>query len=147
MKACPNEYPDSEKSLPRVDSAYFVEIEGKQCIINREDESGPINDKVLEKIIRYRRLLEYAFDENVISVITTPRRVDESLITIELSITTSTDIIVISYPTFNGSETLSTIKDKIEHENVLTNVKGMTLIMLEDVYFRKCRNSRKFVYY
>lgn len=35
VRACPNEYPDSEVSLPRVDSAYFVRIRGKLYIINR----------------------------------------------------------------------------------------------------------------
>lgn len=78
--------------------------------------------------------LEYAFKKPVISAITTPRKVDKSLISVGISSTTYTDIIVISYPTFDGSERLSTIKKKIDNNNVLTNVEGMTLVMLPKMF-------------
>lgn len=54
IESCPNEYPDSEISIPRVDSAYYVKIRGKTYIINREDESGPLDDDIFEKINGYR---------------------------------------------------------------------------------------------
>lgn len=56
IESCPNEYPDSEITMPRVDSAYYVMINGKTYIINREDESGPLDDDVFEKINGYRRI-------------------------------------------------------------------------------------------
>ena len=79
-------------------------------------------------------MLEYAFQESVISVITTPRLVKESLITVGLSPTTYTDVIVISYSTFDGSETLSTMGKKINDKDVLTNVEGMALVMIPKMF-------------
>lgn len=132
--ACANEYPDSQISVPRVDSAYKVKIKGKIYIINREDESGPIDANVFEKINKYRILLEYASNMPVIPVITTHLPVNKSLITVGISLTTYMDVIVISYPTLDGSERLSTIRKKINDEEVLSGVEAMNLVMLPRMF-------------
>ncbi|WP_298525653.1 hypothetical protein, partial [uncultured Methanobrevibacter sp.] len=134
MGSCANEYPDSKNVVPRVDSAYVVEINGRLYIINREDESSPIDNGVFEKINNYRRLLEYTFKMPVIPVITTHLPVDQSLITVGISLTTYMDIIVISYPNLGGSERLSTIRKKINDEKVLSGVEAMNLVMIPRMF-------------
>ncbi len=134
IKELPNEYPDSQMTLPKVDSAYLVDINGRECIINREDESGPLNQGFFKRINNYRILLEYAFKKPVIQVITTHALVDKSLITVDISPTMYEDIIVVSYPTLDGSERLSTIKEKINHDELLSNVEAMNLVMIPRMF-------------
>lgn len=134
ISSCPNEYPNSEITNPRVDSAYFVDIGGRKYIIDREDESGPLDESVWEKIRGYRGLLQYAFDVPVITVITTDRLVDKSLIPVGISPTTTTDVIVISYPTWDGGEMLSTIRDKIGNKKIRTDVEAMGLVMIPKMF-------------
>ena len=129
-----NEYPDSENAVPKVDFAYVVEIDGRKYVINREDESGPIDNNVLEKINKYRILLEYTFKIPVILVITTHLPVGRSLITICISPTMYVDVIVISYPALGGSERLSTIKEKINSGKVLSGVEAMNLVMIPRMF-------------
>lgn len=78
--------------------------------------------------------MKYAFKKPVIPVITTPHKVDESLISVGIFPTTYTDIILISYPTLDGRERLSTIKKKIDNNNVLTTVEGMNLVMIPKMF-------------
>ena len=65
-----NEYPNVTGSVPRVDSSYLAEIGDKLFVVNREDESGPVNNATIEKINRYRVNLEYATELPVMSVLT-----------------------------------------------------------------------------
>ena len=70
----------------------------------------------------------------VIPVLTTHLPVYESLITVAVSLTIYMDIMVISYPTLDGSERLSTIRKKINDEEVLSGVEAMNLVMLPRMF-------------
>lgn len=129
---CPlvNEYPDAAGSLPRVDSSYLAKIEEKTIVVNREDESGIVGDETLEKINNYRINLEYATKLPVMSVVTSDKRPSFSLDAIERSPTLTCRPIERVYSELGDIQTLNTLKSKILDNEVLSNVDGMTLVML-----------------
>lgn len=96
--------PDAKNSVPRVDSAYVVEIDDEKYVVNREDESSRIDDGTFKKINKYRISLEYATKMPVISVITTPVDMGCEGIYIDLSPTLTMHPIVISYPNWDGQK-------------------------------------------
>lgn len=131
-----NELPDAKNSVPRVDSAYVVEIDDEKYVVNREDESSRIDDGTFKKINKYRINLEYATKMPVISVITTPVDMGCEGIYIDLSPTLTMHPIVISYPNWDGQKRLSKITSKINHNDVLTCVEGMDLVMIPRMFVR-----------
>lgn len=50
IRPCVNELPDVEGSIPRVDSAYVVEIDDGLFVVDREDESSSVDEKTFKKL-------------------------------------------------------------------------------------------------
>ena len=125
-----NEYPESGGSVPRVDGAYYVIYDGQRMIFNREDESTRVDKSTLLKVDNYKILLEYAFKCPVISAITTivPKENCEEVL--KKSPTQCLKPILHSYPSPDANKLLNSISSKIEHEEVLSKLEAMELVML-----------------
>lgn len=132
-----NEYPNVTGSLPRVDSSYLAEIGDKLFVINREDESGPVNNVTMEKINRYRVNLEYATELPVMSVLTVDKSPSFSQNATELSPTLTFSPWVIVYNDLNPIQRLICLNIKIINNEVLTCVEAMNLVMIPRM-FSKC---------
>lgn len=70
----------------------------------------------------------------MISVITTTLPLKNCNVNFNISPTLHFKPIVISYPEYNGSERLSTIKTKIDNKEILTKVEAMNLVMIPKMF-------------
>ena len=131
---CMNEYPNAQGGVPRTDSSYYIRYHGRKCVMNWEEESVKIDATTFKKVNRYRINLEYFLKRDVISAITTTAPLEKCNLDFDSSPTLPFKPIIISYPEFNGSERLSTIKSKINHEKILTKVEAMDLVMIPKMF-------------
>ncbi|WP_296882448.1 hypothetical protein [uncultured Methanobrevibacter sp.] len=129
-----NEYPNASGSVPRVDSSYLAKIGEKICVVNREDESGKVNNETYEKINRYRVNLEYATELPVMSFLTSDQVPSISSDVIHRSPTLICNPKSIVYSDLGGMERLINVRDRILNNEVLDNVDAMNLIMIPRMY-------------
>ena len=131
---CMNEYPDAGGGVPRTDSTYYVNYLGKKCVLNWEDESSKVDESTFQKLNRYRINLEYFFKTDIITAITTILPLKKCKVDFNSSPTLPFKPIIRSYPECDGSERLSTIKTKIDNEEILTKVEAMDLVMIPKMF-------------
>lgn len=133
-----NEYPNVTGSVPRVDSSYLAEIGDNLFVVNREDESGSVNNATIEKINRYRVNLEYATELPVMSVLTVDKSPSFSQNATELSPTLTFNPWIIVYNDLNPIQRLIFLNIKIINKEVLTRVEAMNMVMIPRM-FSKCQ--------
>lgn len=129
-----NEYPNVTGSVPRVDSSYLAEIGDKLFVVNREDESGPVNNATIEKINRYRVNLEYATELPVMSVLTVDNVPSFGQNAFALSPTLIFKPLIIVYKNLEAMKRLINLVDKINNNEVLTRVEAMNLVMIPRMF-------------
>ena len=131
---CVNEYPNARGGIPRTDSTYFVDLDGKRCVMNVEDESTRVDDNTLKKVDNYRVNIEYGTKLPVINAIRTTVPLENCKKTFEKSPTLTLTPIIMSYPQMNGSQRLSNISSKINSNKTLGNVEAMDLVMIPKMF-------------
>lgn len=131
---CLNEYPNARGGIPRTDSTYFVDLDGKRCVINVEDESTRVDDNTLKKVDNYRVNIEYGTKLPVINAIRTTVPLENCKKTFEKSPTLTLTPIILSYPQMNGSQRLSNISSRINSNETLCNVEAMDLVMIPKMF-------------
>ena len=131
---CMNEYPDAGGGVPRTDSTYYVNYLGKKCVLNWEDESSKVDESTFQKLNHYRINLEYFFKTDIITAITTILPLKKCKVDFNSSPTLPFKPIIRSYPECDESQRLSTIKTKIDNEEILTKVEAMDLVMIPKMF-------------
>ena len=126
----PNEYPNSENAIPRIDMGYHVKIGDKFFFINNEDETKVVDENTLLKLDGYKVLLEYAFNVPVISTITTPLPLSQCKKSLKKSPTQELRPIIRSYKTPYPEKILSTVTDKVENNITLSEFEALEIVML-----------------
>ena len=126
---CPNMNLDGGGSISEVDIAYMV-IGDDKFIINVEDETSHVNEGTLLKIDKYRINHRYAYNLPVLSIIITSLPKDKCLKELKISASDILRPLLISYLDFDGEKILSSLKDKINNNLLLTRKEFVMLIIL-----------------
>ena len=119
---CPNMNLDGGGSISEVDIAYMV-ISDDKFIINVEDETSHVNESTLLKI-------DKAYNLPVLSIIITSLPKDKCLKELKISASDILRPLLISYLDFDGEKILSSLKDKINNNLLLTRKDFVMLIIL-----------------
>ena len=124
-----NEYPDISGSNKKADIVYRVEMDDKSVMmINLEDETSFVNEKTLEKINTYEKLIFYKNRKPVISVISTTVPQDKCLKEKWISPTLLLKPIIKSLP-YNGAwKRLNILIDKCKNQEEFSAIEGLELI-------------------
>ena len=125
-----NEYPNVDGGIPRADIVYSVDIKGKRCIINIEDETSNVNKNTLEKSYNYKNNIFYKTKKPVISVITTTLPSEKCLKKLRISVIELFEPIIISLPNENAWKRLNMMINKAKNEEEFSNIEGLELINL-----------------
>ena len=129
-----NEYPDVDGVVPRFDGSYLINLNGKKCVVNFEDESSYVGLRTLKKIDGYRVNLEYGEKSSVISVIRTPLPLHKCLKYYWKSKSLLFAPLIISMLDFDGRLILSNISEKINNNEIISKVEAMNLVMLPKMF-------------
>ena len=127
---CPNMNLDGGGSISEVDIAYMAKIGDDKFIINVEDETCHVNESTLLKIDKYRINHRYAYNLPVLSIIITSLPIDKCLKELKISASDILRPLLISYLDFDGEKILSSLKDKINNNLLLTRKEFVMLIIL-----------------
>ena len=132
-----NELPTLTNSQLKTDGTYLSCLNREKIVVNPEDESSRVGEDELLKSYRYNETLRHAFrGMNVHSAITTPLPLSKCMTSIGITKNINFAPEIISYvDNYDGEKILSTIREKILiHENVLSNVEAMNLVMLPRMF-------------
>lgn len=129
---CPyiNEIPKADGTRLRVDSAYFILLDGEEMIMNHEDESFRVDENTLKKLYDYAVIMEYFTGRHSLSAISTPVPIEKCLRKYKPSPSITFEPIIKSCPEYDAWERINIIRDKIENNESFLNEEALDLVMI-----------------
>lgn len=131
-----NEFPDKDGQEKRTDGAYIVEDDGKDLIINIEDESSIVNKKTLVKSYGYCVNMQYAYKLPVYSVITTPIPLNKCTNMFCPSKTLKYLPHIISFNELDGNKRLEYARAKVKNDEPFSTLEGYDLINIPKMFMK-----------
>ena len=129
-----NEFPDKDGKAKRTDGSYIVEDDGRDMIVNIEDESSIVNENTLAKSYRYSVNMQYAYKLPVYSAITTPIPLNKCTKFYYPSETLKYFPKIISFNEFDGEERLEYAKSKVNRNEAFSAVECYDLINIPKMF-------------
>lgn len=130
ISPCVNEIPKADGTRLRVDSAYFILLDGEEMVMNHEDESSRVDEKTLKKIYDYAITLEYFFGLHSVSAISTTVPIEKCQTKYKPSPSITFEPIIKSCPEYDEWEKINIIVDKIENNESFLNEEALDLVMI-----------------